>query len=113
MFHPYRGCAAASVEGDLFPSSNKNGHSVERWQVLEILPDIFGDLLEEIRIRALPVIDFPSDAVVDVCPERSDKSPPVSQGERLWRELADQHIKGNDAIVVDLRGKAEWFDLSQ
>lgn len=112
LFCPYRGGAAAPVEGDVFPGSHKNGDCRERRHVLEILPDIFGDFFEEGRVCALTVVDFPTDPVVNVCPKRSNEGPSVGQREGFWCKLADQHIKGDNTIVVYLERLRGRFDLS-
>lgn len=44
---------------------------------------------------------------MDICPKGGNKSSPISQREGLRCKLADQHIKGNNSIVVDLQSKKE------
>lgn len=78
------------------PCGRKGGH------VFEVFPDILRCPLQYFRIGGLSVVHVATDPVVHVCPKWRDERAAVAQRESLWRELADLHIKRDDAIVVDL-----------
>lgn len=98
----YRSCAASSVESDFLPGDDEDPDGRERGHVFEVLADVFGGSPQQLGVRALSVVDFSSDAIVHVCPERCNEGPSVCQGKGLWCELADERVEGNHTVVVDL-----------
>lgn len=98
----YRSGAAPSIESDFLPGDDEDPDGREGGHVFEVLPHVFGRSPQQLGLAALPVVDLPADAVVHVCPERRDEGPAVRQRKRFWRELADQRVEGDDAVVVDL-----------
>lgn len=97
--------AAPSVKRDFLPGHNEDPRGREGCHVLEVLPDVLGGSGQDGRVHGLSVVDLASDPVVHVCPKWGDEGPPVRQGEGLGRELAHQHVEGDNAVVIDLKGK--------
>lgn len=101
----YRSCLASSVKGDLVPRCNEGPVGSKGGHVFKIFPDILRCPFQSFRLCGLPVVHVSADAVVHICPKRSNKWPAVTQGKSLWCELANLHVEGDYAIVVDLRGE--------
>lgn len=111
----YRRRAASPVERHLLPGDDEDPEGREGGHVPEVPADVPGGSAEQLRLRALPVVDLPADAVVHVRPEGRHEGAAVGQREGLRRELADQGVEGDHAVVVDLRGdpptlsEQRWF----
>lgn len=102
----YRGGAAPAIERDFLPGHNEDPRGREGCHVLEVLPDVLGSPPQDGRVHGLPVVDLTSDPVVHIRPERGNEGPPVRQREGLGRELAHQHVEGDNAVVIDLKHQA-------
>lgn len=106
----YRSRAASSIESDFLPGDNEDPGGRERGHVLEVLADVLGGSPQQLGVRALPVVDFPPDAIVHISPEGRNEGPAVRQGEGFWCELADECIEGDHPIVVDLHRDPLLFE---
>ena len=99
----YRCGAAPSIKRDFLPCHNENPSGREGCHVFEVLPDVLGGSFQDDRVHGLSVIDLASNSIVHICPKWGDEGPPIRQGEGLRCELAHEHIKGDNSIVIDLQ----------
>lgn len=105
-FELYRGCLTSSIEGNLVPCCNEDPRGREGGHVFEMLSDIQRRPFQQFRFGGLSIVDISTDAVVHICPKRSNEGPAVTQRKSLWSKLANLHVEGDHPIVVDLfRGK--------
>lgn len=101
-FATYRRKRVSSKKGDLVPSGHEYPLGRELREFWEILLDVLSGPHQNGLVLSFPVMHLPCTPVIYVCPESSNHTPVIGDGESHWCKLRHFFQKGNDSIVVDL-----------
>lgn len=99
----YRSEGVASKERDLKPRGDEGPCGIEAGELREVGLDVGGGSLQDGRLPALSVEDFPRPTVVHISPERCHRPPVPSDRKGHRSELRHLPQEGHQAVVVYLR----------